>query len=357
MTTETIEFQKLDQYQIKEQINTKDRFVVFQEAKRRVAGYRGSMSFVPRRNGEHYLVKDYYDPISGVKKQTSLGPKTPETEKLLADFLSGRADAQDKLEGVTKALNRQAAINRALNIGRVPEIGAKIIRALDGAGVLGKGVKVVGTNAMFAYEASTGVHFPTELTTTEDIDMLLDARAKIRFTSDTPDVGRTIMGLLQKIDRSFHKTARTFQAANRDGYLVDLIKPQKDPPWRVEPTSVSEDPSDLVAVQIEGLSWHENAPSFEAVAIDSKGFPVRIVAPDPRAFAIHKHWLSTRPDRRTDKRARDAQQAKLVGALVARYMPHLEFDSDILKSFPKEVVEKARHLFDPVDDPENSFSM
>ncbi len=356
MSTETIEFQELDQYQIKENINTSDRFRAYLEAKRRLAGYRGSMSFATRK-GTEYLLKDFYDPTTNIKKQTSLGPRSPETEKILNDFLTGRADAQERFDGITKVLERQAAINRGLNLNRVPLIGAKIIRALDGAGLLGKGVKVVGTNAMFAYEAATGFRFPVSVTSTEDIDMLLDARAKIRFTSDTPEVERTIMGLLRKIDKSFARGNMTFQAANKDGYLVDLIKPQKDPPWRVESSQVSNDPEDLEAVQIEGLSWHENAPAFEAIAIDTRGFPLRIVAPDPRAFAVHKHWLSKRSDRRLDKKMRDAQQAKCVAQMVARHMPHLEFDSDVLKSFPRDVVEAARHLFVVPDGYEDGFSM
>jgi hypothetical protein len=324
------------------------------DARKRLAGYKGSMSFVPRKNGE-YLIKDYYDPATGIKKQTSLGPRSPETERILAEFLKGREAAQDRLDGIAKALGSQAAINRGLNLGRVPEIGAKIIRALDAAGLLGRGVKVIGTNAMFAYEANTGYRFPNELTTTEDIDMLLDARAKIRFTSDDPDVERTIIGLLRRVDRSFEKNQ--FQATNRDGYIVDLVRPERNPPWATEPTSVSDDPKDLEAVQITGLSWHENAPTFEAVAIDTRGHPVRIVAPDPRAFAVHKHWLSTRPDRRTDKKMRDRQQAKFVAQMVVRHMPHLEFDSDALRSFPKEVVDKARHLFEPSADFDNAFTM
>jgi hypothetical protein len=354
LSTETLIFPALDQYQIKECINTTDRFGAFLEARKRLAGYKGSMSFVPRGKTE-YLVKDYYDAGTGVKKQTSLGPRSPETEEILADFLKNRTDAQDKLDGISKALGRQAAINRGLNLGRVPEIGARIIRALDASGLLGRGVKVIGTNAMFAYEASTGVRFPSELTTTEDIDMLLDARAKIRFTSDDPDVERTIIGLLRRVDRSFEKDQ--FQATNRDGYIVDLVRPERNPPWSAEPTSVSDDPKDLEAVQITGLSWHENAPSFEGVAIDTRGQPVRIVAPDPRAFAVHKHWLSGRPDRRTDKKMRDRQQAIFVAQMVVRYMPHLEFDSDALKSFPKNVVDNARHLFEPSPDHDNGFSM
>jgi hypothetical protein len=51
---------------------------------------------------------------------------------------------------------RQAAVNRALGLGRVPLMNARIIRALDKSGLLGAGIRVVGTNAIYAYEAIAG---------------------------------------------------------------------------------------------------------------------------------------------------------------------------------------------------------
>ena len=81
------------------------------------------------------------------------------------------------------------------------------------------------------------------------------------------------------------RTDRSFQAVNDEGYLVELIKPTRDPPWKAEASSVSgELVGFLEAVQITGLAWHENAPQFEAMAIDGRGFPVRIVAPVPASL-------------------------------------------------------------------------
>lgn len=329
---------------MRETINTSMRFGAFLEARRQTDSYRGSMSFVRRGNGE-YLLKDYYDPGNGVRRQTSLGKRSPETETLLRDFAAGRERAQERLSAATELLGRQAGINRSLGLRRVPEIGARIIRAIDAAHLLGRGLRIVGTNALFAYEAEAGVFFPSEIMTTEDIDVLMDARINMRILMDDPDMERSLIGILRKADRSFERTRQRFQAANRDGYLVDLIAPMRDPPWQTQAAAVSTEPGDLEATEIEGLLWQENAPAFEAVAIDSRGFPVRIVAPDPRAFAVHKHWLSTRPDRRADKRARDREQAELVARLVATHMPQRPFEPDALRNFPKSVVDAAAPLF------------
>lgn len=342
------DFIKKNSDQVRETINTSMRLSAFLEARRQMESHRGSMSFIRRGNGE-YLLKDYYDPANGVRRQTSLGRRSPETETLLREFSSGRERAQERVAAATELLERQAGINRSLGLARVPETGARIIRAIDAANLLGRGLKIVGTNALFAYEAEAGVFFPSEIMTTEDIDVLMDARVNMRILMDEPDMERSLIGILKKADRSFERTRRRFQAANRDGYLVDLIAPMRDPPWQKRAAAVSDDANDLEATEIEGLLWQENAPVFEAVAIDSRGFPVRIVAPDPRAFAVHKHWLATRPDRRADKRARDGQQAELVARMVADHMPQRPFDPDALRSFPKSVVDAAAPLFRGAD--------
>lgn len=344
MIAENIEFQELNGDQSREFINTQQRFQAYNDARKRESGYRGSMIFFTR-NGIEYLLRDYYDPKSGVKRQRSLGRRSEDTEKVFAEFTRGKTESARRLKAATETLRRQAAINRALGLGRVPDIGARIIRTVDGAGLLGKGLKVLGTNALFAYEAAAGVRFPSDITTTEDIDFLFDARARIRFAAGENAQDRTLLGLLRKVDRSFAKADRPFQAVNDHGYIVDLIKPMRDPPWQDEPNSVSRETSDLEAVDIVGLGWHESAPQFEAMAIDARGFPVRIVAPDPRAYVVHKLWLSERPDRNSLKRDRDAAQARWVAALVATRLPHIAFEPEALRNFPRSIVEKARPLF------------
>ena len=132
---------------------------------------------------------------------------------------------------------------------------------------------------------------------------------------------------------------------NRDGYLVDLIKPIRSPPWQAEAEMIGKDPNDLLATEIEGLAWHESAPSFEAVAIDEKGEPLWIVATDPRVWAAHKLWLSNRKDRAPLKRRRDEAQGRVVARLVVQYMPHLPFASEELRMLPKDVVDAAAPLF------------
>jgi hypothetical protein len=104
---------------------------------------------------------------------------------------------------------------------------------------------------------------------------------------------------------------------------VDFIKPVPHPPWKDEPGGIDSEGGDLIAAEIEGLVWLQNAAPFEAVAIDDTGQPLLMVVPDPRVFAIHKLWLSKRPDRDPLKRPRDRAQAVAVGQMVTQYLPHL----------------------------------
>ena len=92
---------------------------------------------------------------------------------------------------------------------------------------------------------------------------------------------RSLMGLLRRVDRSFERGRQTFRASNRDGFLVDLVRPMRDPPGKDERSAIADPATDLDAVQIEGLVWNENASAFAAVAIDARGFPLRMVRPIP----------------------------------------------------------------------------
>jgi hypothetical protein len=70
------------------------------------------------------------------------------------------------------------------------------------------------------------------------------------------------------------------------------------------------------------------------VVIDERGYPLTYPCPDPRAFALHKLWLSRRADRDVAKRIRDEQQARTVAELIAKRMPHLSFESSDLQALP-----------------------
>ncbi|MFS8039151.1 GSU2403 family nucleotidyltransferase fold protein [Xanthobacter sp. AM11] len=343
MPVDNIEFIELNKDQLRERVNTAQRYQAWRDAKARQSGFRGSL--VWHRSGEgEYLLRSYYD-SAGIRRQKTEGLRSAATEDLKAQWDAQRSAAGEREKALREVLTRQAAVNRALQLGRVPLLGARIIRAIDAAGLLGRGLRIVGTNAIYAYEAAAGIMVDASMTTTEDMDLLMDARRALRLavTAEIPD--GTLISLLRKVDKSFERTRQNFRAANDEGYLVDLITPEVSPPWRTGEVRIGATEDELTAVPVNGLAWLESAPAFDAIAIDERGAPVRILATDPRVFAAHKLWLSQQPGRDPLKRRRDAAQAKAAGHMVRRYLTHLPYERDALRMLPRALFEAAGPLF------------
>jgi hypothetical protein len=333
-----VRFTELNGDQGRELINSRQRFAAWRNAVARERGYRGSMVWADV-SGHEYLVKSYYDE-KNLRRQKSLGRRTPKTEALKATFDEERQEATATRRSIEEALSRQADVNRALGLGRVPLAAARILRALDRRGLLGNGIRVAGMNALYAYEAACGVMVASEIAATGDIDLLYDTRRRLFLVADPELETKNLLDVLRSADRSFKRTPRTFSAENADGYVVDLIKPMRNPPWTPEPIALGDD-DDLQAAEIEGLVWLENAPPFEQVVIDERGMPLRMVTPDPRVFALNKVWVSNREMLDPAKRRRDVEQAKAVAELTRRYLSHLSFDTSQLRMLPKDVVESS----------------
>ena len=106
-------------------------------------------------------------------------------------------------------------------------------------------------------------------------------------------------GILLQVDSSFEPTGpRSFRAGNDQGYLVDLIRPQEtDLHRRNAPEKIGQSEEELYAVGIDGPQWLVNAPKIEETVIGSDDMPLLMSCIDPRAFALHKLWLSRRADR------------------------------------------------------------
>ena len=335
-----MELKSLSGEQRRQLIDTQQAFDAWRTAKadsdRRFAG---SMRW-GERAGKEYLLRKIG------KTETSLGARNSETEAAYEAFLSGRNENNDRLVGLSERLDKLAPVNVAMGLGRMPTIAARIMRACDEQGLLGEQLIVVGTNAMFAYEVQAGVQIDSGLVATGDIDLLYDARRHISLAvSGLATEG--LIGLLKKVDGSFAPARpRGFRAANRDGYLVDLIRPEAKYVFRDDlPAALTELPDDLEGAAIFGLGWLINSPRLEAVTLDERGYPVRLVAIDPRAFALHKAWMSGREDREQLKAVRDLEQAKAAAAMATRYLKK-SFDSPDLSALPNALRELAPKLID-----------
>lgn len=326
-------------------VDTHQLWDAFGEAWRRRQSFEGGLTW-KKSGGHEYLIRIYADIVSKSKKQTSLGVRSPETERIFSEFKAGKEEAADRMKSLTRRLDDQSRLNKAVRLGRVPTVAARILRLLDRVGLLGRNVTVSGTNSLFAYEAAAGVLLERGLMATDDLDLLMEARAHLKLSGEGLDANG-LLGLLQKIDRSFTKSSSTFRAVNKDGFYVDLIKAQPTPPWRDERETFGEK-TDLEAASIPNMRWVANAPKFKSIAVAEDGMPVPLVCPDPRAFALYKLWMGTKdPTRDPVKRVRDVAQAEAVARIVHHYLPQYPFEPEHLSSFPKAAIELAGDRDDP----------
>jgi len=310
-------------------IDTSQIYGSYIEARRHADTYRYGMTW-KQAGGHEYLFR-----LSGrTGHGKSLGPRNPETERVLQEFREGKSRAQERLEGLTQRLDQLAKINRALRLGRVPTVVAKLLRALDEREMMGDEFMVLGTQALFAYEAVAGLRIDPQLTSSGDVDLMYDTRKRLSIASGKLD-GNGLIGLLRKVDKSFEPMrSNAFRAANKEEFMVDLIIPERDM-RESEPVRFAE--NDLVATKVPGLQWLLNSPKFDAICIGEDGWPTRMVVPDPRAFSVHKSWLSTRSNREPIKKPRDAGQAQIVRQITQEYFPHLPFDNEDMQYLPGAV--------------------
>ncbi|MFZ5572185.1 MAG: GSU2403 family nucleotidyltransferase fold protein [Thermodesulfobacteriota bacterium] len=327
-------------------INTAQLHEAYTDAYDKSRGYRGGMHW-KKAKGREYLFRsrDRYG------YGQSLGPRSPETEAICGKFHENKKMLDDKLSELRQKLREQARLCKAVKIVRAPRLVTAILRLLAQHNLMGRNLTVIGTNALYAYEASAGVFFESGLTSTEDMDILWDVRSRLRLLS----LGRVdtsgLIGILRKADKTFDPVSRkSFRAVNQAGYMVDLVKPEPRD-LRAKEVRRMGDKEDLEAAEIRNLDWLVSSPKFTSTVIGEDGFPASMTTPDPRAFALHKLWLGRQRDRNPIKKKRDQAQARAVCQLILQYLPAYPFDPQELKMFPKEIVAEATAQLDASDLP------
>jgi hypothetical protein len=287
--------------------------------------------------GHDYLVR-ITDRIGGNR---SLGPRSPEPEQAYREFTETKRDLDTRIKSINEEVARQAKFCLAAGVNRVPRLAADIVRSLDASGLLGTHLIILGSHAMYAYEMAAGVQLKAGVLQTEDLDTLLNTKAEIELAGSLRSAG--LLGILQDVDKTFKpQRKRSFRAVNAKGFMVDLIRAPIDSSGGF--TSIG-----LVAEQLRGLEWLTALPLMTQIVIADNGFPVRFVVPEPRAFALHKLWVSLQPTRDPIKRKRDLRQAEAVVQLALDYF-NLSFDDAAIKALPSELTSMIPGLVDRIND-------
>ena len=317
-------------------IDSDQLYRVYLDASNKNRSYRGGMHWKKIKDRQ-YLFRS--TDRRGYGK--SLGLRSPETEAIFRDFHENKKRLKESIHELQNHLRDQARFCKAARIARVPRVVGSILRLLEAKKLLVSNVQVIGTNALYAYEASAGIFFESGLMATQDVDILWDVRSGLQLHAGGNDEPGGLLAILQQADRTFELVRkRSFRAVNRKGYMVDLLKPEPRPAHSLEKRRMGAR-GDLVAAEIRNLQWLIASPKLTQCVIGDDGFPAVMVVPDPRAFALHKLWLSRQTDREPIKRRRDKEQALAVCMLVLHYLPHLQFAPDELRMFPKSAVTAA----------------
>jgi len=297
-------------------IDAETVFLALAKSKKAAAEVRGSMLWRELR-GKSTLIR-----TSASSAQKSLGPRSAETEAMYASFMARKKTAEDRLKALKAQLATQLRLNRALRLGRVPNVVVDVLNALEGMGVQ-EHFLVVGTHALYAYETAAGVRVAQEAMATRDVDMLFDTRKRIAFFTAMKKLDSSLIGALRKVDPSFEVVdGQLYTARNQDGFEVDIIRRaanDADP----HPLRMSDAEDDFWAVQVSMGEKLQSARRMDQVVVATSGDMALMRTVHPLDFARIKQALSLQVGRDPNKRGKDALQATIVTELVAQHLPHL----------------------------------
>lgn len=254
--------------------------------------------------------------------ETSLGARTPETQAIYDKFTQRKQESSARLTGLKAALDQQRRMNRALRVGRVEPLVVALLNRLAST-KLSEHFRVVGTHALYAYEAAAGVRLDAEALATRDTDLLWDTRKRIIFSTRLARVDSSMLGVLKKVDPSFRmRQSQKYTAVNKDGFEVDIIRREQtdgDP----HPIKLSDEDDDFWVAQARRANVLLDSPGFSSVIVATNGTMARMNTVHPATFVAFKRWMAGQADRDALKRRRDVLQADAVQKLLEAYLPQV----------------------------------
>ena len=300
----------LSDHAARQVIDSSTIFDEFVRVQAQARPYVGGM-YWKRQEGHEYLVKTLSH-----GRQNRMGPRSPQTELIYQQFTTHKIESETRLKSLRVELKNAERLNKALKAGRVSATVVAVLQSIEDAG-LGQHFTVVGTHALYAYETAAGVRIVQGALATQDIDLLWDARRRVRFITDLGKLNSSMLRVLQRADGTFQrKESQNETAINAKGFEVDFLRRQPvsgDP----HPFRFSADEDDLWPVQAVRASVLTSAPRFEHVVISATGRMTLMRTIAPATFVEFKRWMAAEvPQRPEPKRRRDLRQADIVQSLL-----------------------------------------
>lgn len=300
-------------------INMRQRYDAWIEAEREL--YAMPYDLRRKKVGDYEYLYEIFDRSGNGK---SLGAWDDEKQSQLEEYKAAKSALKERRDGARDALGESSRIARALRLPLLSADAGPILREADRRSLLGSHLLVVGTNAMAAYALEAAGTFRDVPDETEDFDLA--------WTADEPEDGTQLWDMLKAVDPTFTiNTEREFQARNAKAYEVELLVA----PSRLETLAGKDRPR---PVPLPEQEWLLPGRRVDQVVPCRDGSPARIVAPDPRWFALHKLWLGAQAKRNPLKRRKDTVQGVALLDAVSEAMPHYSLDHEFVKSLPDELV-------------------
>lgn len=326
---------EINEAQRRQLIDSEALFDALTTAQEEARKHQGFM-FWRTVQGREYLIRSGAD-----SKQSSIGPKSAETEAIFDRFMSRKAALDARLKDLKEQSSVAQRLNKALRVGRAPDILVATLQTLRKAQV-DQHFLVVGTNALYAYETAAGVRFPTDVMETRDADFLYDTRKRASFLQVMATQKKSFLDLLREVDKTFERhPTDNYTAVNSKGYEVDLIR--RFPPTEhvgdgdaEHPLRMTAQDGDLWAVRASTGERLLSAPRFDQVVISTSGAMACMRTVHPLHFARIKVQLAASPERDPRKATKDKAQAEMVTALVHSHLPHLLTDKPQARTLEAE---------------------
>ncbi len=269
-TLKSFLFQDISDEARRQYLDARATFEAWEDARNKAADVRGGM-FWKLQGGREYLIR-----TSTRKAQKSLGPRSDETIRIYESFTARKTEAEQRLSDLTARLVHHQKLNRALQVGRAPRLLVEILNQIDQSG-LSEHFIVVGTHALYAYEAAAGVRFgEADALSTNDVDLLWDTRKRLSFVAKMGNMGSSMLKIIKKVDPSFDiRQDQKYTAVNSKGFEVDIIRREAkdgDP----HPLRLTDEEDEFYAVQARKAGVLLDGPRFSAMIVSTTGHMARM---------------------------------------------------------------------------------
>jgi hypothetical protein len=318
--------------QRKTYVNTEHTYMTYLELFHKYnKSYRYKMGW-NKADAKEYLYRECYD----THKRISLGRRGEDTELILKKFKEQKQELKESLKKYKALLQRQAKLSKFEKINRVPNVLVNLLRAINEYGLDDK-VIIIGTNALYSYEARCGVFMEEEHLATFDIDIFNKRETKISVALKTKLPQKTLRAILEDTDKSFSKAKEApYRFYNNDGVVVEIITP-------ISKGETEQDEfSGVLNLEIDGIKWLRSSELSKVMVIGENGICANMTTIKPLEYAVYKYWLGKHEREDYIKKQRDMSQSTLVTKLIEEYMPNIEIEEEVkmIKNMSQNAIEE-----------------